>query len=223
MKLAINVPKGNALPIGNSIRQMGLARSPSWRPVAFSLDRNFNMLNATPEVVEDMISAMSNITSLVFTPKRELTGEFLKESFTFTGSLSKENMVSQYFDISGLEGNLLTVLDEQPATLTIIYRYSVGLHSSLENTDFITRNHESPAQFKALSSRHSGVDEFTFDVSESSLEEEKLIITINSEVGDERDLLNESVKMMMDALSDFNRLLNEKPASKYEELIPPKY
>jgi DNA-directed RNA polymerase alpha subunit len=221
MKLAMSLPKGDAETLGNAMRQIALACTPSWRPAGFSLDRTFNMLNSTDEVVEDMITVMSNLTMITLIPKRDFGNtEFLKESFTFKGSLSAENMKSEYFDLVGLEGNVITLLDDQPATLTLVYRFSAGRHETLENTAFINNHGELASKYKALSSRHAGAEEFTFDVEQRSLKEEMLIITVKSDVANEEDILVSSAEKLLQSVHQVLGILKQKPAEKYQELEP---
>lgn len=222
MKIEVRLPKGNGLSIGNSLRQMAMSRLPAWRPIAISLNRKLNILHATDEIVEDVYSIMSAVTSLKYTQKKEISGDFIKERFSFVGSLRTSGLVSENFDIAGEDQSLITSLDDREVSLTIVYRFARGDMDQLSNSEFLKSQGERNEDYLVMNSRHTNVNNFSFDVLDLSLEDEKLLIDIQSDTEDERKILIESIKCLKEAVNSFSNIIESKDSSYYNEKEPPK-
>jgi DNA-directed RNA polymerase alpha subunit len=221
MELELKLPKGNALPLGNALRQMAMSRLPAWRPVAFSLNRKINILHATSDIVEDSTTIQSNLSEFKFIPKIPLTGVFLKERFTFNRALRAADMKSDYFNIVGGDFNLITSLDDREVALTVIYRFGYGSLSVMENSEFLASNMEKVDDYVTITSRHTNVNNFSFNVVDSSLQEEKLVIVIESDTADEVEILQDSLKCLKDSVVSLESMIKEKHPDNYFERVAP--
>lgn len=192
MKKILTVPKGTGTVIGNTLRQLSLTQLECYRPIAFSLNRDFNKIDASNSIVESTLSIASNLTDMVFISKEGVnTAEKVTETYDFLGVLKPENMASESFIVHGAEGALVSCLDGSSVELKVIYRKGNASFTSLENRRFISETGEDPDEYIHLASRHTLLTSFTFAVAPSpSGQEESLTLELNSKHADEATLLD---------------------------------
>lgn len=201
MNVRFKLDKGTALPIGNALRHLAMSKLPAWRPIAIGLNRKFNTIHATSNIVEDTFRIASNFSKFQYSAKSDFSQSFLKERFSFTNSFSKKDFTSEFFDVLGEEVPLITSLDNEPVELTILYRKGIGIYSSMDNSQFILDNGEIPENYFVMSSRHTEISRFTYNVSEDSSFTENLDILIESETRSGEDLLEEAVEALKQAVN----------------------
>lgn len=207
MEFKVKMKKGDALPVANSLRQMAMGKLPAWRPIAFSLDREFNNLRISSDIVEDIVKIVGNLGSLTYIPKAEHAGDFLKEKHTFRGQLRTSTLQSQYFNVVGQDNSLLTSLNDRDVVFTIIYRKASGMMTEGDNADFLVSNGEIKSNYMVMNSRHTDVDNFSYDIADSSLEEETLVFTVNSDTSDGKKILLDAIACMRTALTELENQL----------------
>ena len=217
MKLDVVLPKGTGMALGNSLRQTAMARLPAWRPIGIALNREHNILHATSDIPQDMYAVMASITDLTFIPKDSVEGEFLLEQFTFVGELRASSMVSEYFSLTGHDNLIISSLENNPITMTVYYRYGVGEINVSENSEFLEECGHRPKDIMVFNSRHTNVDNFTFDVKPTSLMDETLSLTIVSQSTDEHQILNDTINTLASSLSLMKKRIADKDPSYYHE------
>jgi DNA-directed RNA polymerase alpha subunit len=194
--------KGTALPIGNALRHIAMSRLPCWRPIAIGLNRNFNTIHASSNIVEDTFRIASSFSKFQYSLKTQTSATFLKEKFTFYSRFTKDDFKSEFFNVIGGENiPLITCLDSEKVELTIIYRFGVGSYSTMDNSQFILDNGDIPEHYFVMSSRHTEISKFSFDVVEDSTFSENLDILIESEVRQESVILQEAVNSLKEAIN----------------------
>jgi DNA-directed RNA polymerase alpha subunit len=216
MVFEITLKKGTALSLANSLRQIAMGRVPAWRPVAFTLNREINILNPSPEILEDSTSIMSNLLSYRYTPKRSTNESIIRERYTFTKVLKVDGMQadSEAFNIVGEDINLITCLDDRPVELTVVYRFSFGNHTDKENTQFL-KDEGTHGDYVVLASRHTNVVNFTYRIDPKSLEEERLILDIVSDIHNEEELLQDSINLLKQSVIEMDSIVQAKDPGKY--------
>lgn len=220
MEVQLKLPKGISLPIGNAMRQIAMSRLPAWRPIAIALDREFNTLHSTADIPEDIPSVMASITPLLFIPKHEIQGEFLKEKFTFKKVLRTSDLNSEHFTITGEDNVILTCLNEDEVTLTIIYRYASGGMNYSDNVEFIGNHGERADSYMVFNSRHTDIRNFSFDIREASLLYEVLELKVESDTRNESDILNETLDILKRNVEEVQNILKTHDPEFYNEKTP---
>lgn len=197
MQQSLKVDKGTGLPLGNALRQLSMTQLECFRPIAFSINREFNKISASESIAEGTYRIASNLGKYHFELKdQSFASNIVKEQYTFTGILKPQNMESNHFNIHGNDANLITCLDGSPVQLTVIYRKGNNAYDTSENSQFLVDHGLLPKEFFVMSSRHTNVRNFSFSVSDTSTSKEDLVLTIESDHGDESALLADALKTL---------------------------
>lgn len=220
MEVEVKLPKGVGASIGNTLRQFSMRQLPAWRPVALKLNRAMNVINASSDIIEDMISITSNITSLSYVEKQGSTGTFVKEVYTFNRQLKASGLKSEVFHISGDENVLITSTDDREVVLTIIYRLASGHMTSADNIEFLSQQGENVEEYYALESQHSDLNYMVAVVEERGWENEVLRIKLESDTRDEYTMLVDSTKKLIEEMQNFLQIVENKSDGQYTELSP---
>jgi DNA-directed RNA polymerase alpha subunit len=191
--------KGTGLSLGTALRHIALHKIPFWRPIAFSLNRKINVIDAGSSIVEDAWKIMSGIRELRYITNVATSEDMLVERYRFTGSLKASDLKSNYFQILGEDYPLITCLDDSPVELTVVYRNGNGLYDEKENAQFLADRGRSAQDYFVMSSRHTDVRSFTFEVKEGTVDE-NLIVDLSSDVQDESKILSQTLKILRNAV-----------------------
>lgn len=200
-RLVIPMPIGTSLPLANGLRQIAMSEVPCWRPVAFSLNREFNKMYASGGIIEKPFRIGSNLASCTFTPKGELTGNILVETVSFTRELEPSKVSQENFNVLGKGYPLVTSSEDTPVEFTVVYRYGAGAFDSSQNEKFLIEKGLSPKDYQTIASRHTTIAVMTYDIEEVSESEERLSISIESDAGDESEVLVQASILYQESMS----------------------
>lgn len=150
--MKFEIEKGLGLQTANYIRQLLLTQVPTWRPIAFSVGANSNVVFAGENVLEDSVEISTNICKYHYNIE--------EESDYFTISVS-----SNEIKINDLENkSTITIMDkdndsilhtiDQAATLTIYFRKAIGAKSYNENQLFLCSHGIEANGVIIMNSRH---------------------------------------------------------------------
>lgn len=195
MLLTVKKTYGNAFL--NLVRQLLLADTMEYRPIAFRVGDSSNVLMIDDSVEEDMTEFISKFCSgsFIATSDAEMAkvnvrcDKVLKLSSIKTGEL--------FF-----KGDDIEVLHSfSPVEVQVIFRRGTGSYSSDENVEFLERNNINVDDYVCISSRHSLISKFAYTTTES-----KDNITYNLDIvckhGVHEDVLLSDVAARIKELSD---------------------
>src|SRR5690606_36904309 len=126
---------------------------------------------------------------------------FIKEKFVFTEKLTSHGLNSEFFKLIGEDFPIITSLDSVPIELTILFRKGIGLYDSMSNSQFIMDKGEIPEDYFVMSSRHTDISSFTFQVSEDSSFLENLDVQVESQSRSGEELLEEAISALKNAVN----------------------
>lgn len=164
--------------IGNVIRKIALTQLDSWRPVAFSIGTNSNVISAGSNVYEDTVEFSSSLTSIHFTVNEDSTAKVitLNTSCLQVADLETANVKVFTREEKDLSKEILHTINGN-INLTIFLRNGKGSYTAKENEKFLRESPETSAQITNavvyLNSRHCDILDPGFDV--SKLEDEEII------------------------------------------------
>lgn len=201
MRITIPFPKGSADLIGNEIRRTALTKLKSWRPVGFRFESmSTTLVHLDPYIAEDTPHLYGNISDLVVIPKNsdaEVSSEYTRVSFTFNDKLTDNKLTSPEFDFKNTSGydSIVNLLDkDKTVTLTLLMRYCSGIYDANENASLAVNRIADSSTFVYIGSRHTYIDKFTYDVEEVGIEEENLILDIESQVLHPKKIVQNSLE-----------------------------
>lgn len=202
--------KGQGNAIGNMLRTLAYTRIPCWRPIAYSIDRKVtNTLHSEDTILQDMLEFSSNLSKLNFICKQETGSDYIVEHYNFNGSFTSSDIQRGSLigcDLPNIP--LLNSIKNETVGISIYYRKAYGVHTVDSNLNFLSSKGESRREIKTMSSSHTVLKTFYYDVEDKNLDEEVLNITISSDAIEEKELLRESAKASLETISTFIKNLN---------------
>lgn len=211
MKIKTVLNSGEGVALGNSIRQIALSRTHSWRPIAYSLNIPTTLLHSSNQILEDMIEFSSSLTSLVFSLKQEVKDNYVVEHYMFNETLNGSDLCKGVFEVNNKSKRLLTALSNEGTKgndsklLTVVYRLSDGFKDAQSNQEFLDSINFKDKNLKILASRHSDLDYFSFDVVSRDSSEEELILNFSSKLNNEEDIISETIKILSSGLEKIKK------------------
>ena len=205
-EIKITLPKGEGQPIGQFLRQLGLTKLSSWRPIAYSLNiSDTNALHSSGNIVQSMLDFSSNLSLLEYSS--DVKGTILSEQYTFNGSLTSDDLKGKKISCVTKGVKLLDNLSKETVTLQVYYRYGYGKYNTSQNLAFIQDACLFKQDLKILSSLHSPLATFTFKVNELDLDEEELIMTITGKQDNAIECLKETINVGIEQLSSISKII----------------
>jgi len=209
----MNMPKGTAELLGNAVRRIAMTSIESWRPIAFGFEgMQMNMMHIDPLIMEDTTSVLSNLSDLEVIPTKDLSDKYKLVKFTFRDTLTPDKMVSEDFAfVNNGNRSIVNAIDKnRTVTMSVVFKRASGGFTAKENSALTVEEvGASLDNFIFLGSRHAEVENFTFDVVEAGLREERLLINISSKSRNPRDVLSESVGTLENLLDLFKQNLEK--------------
>lgn len=199
--MEFDVEKGYGLMLGNFIRQALLTKIETWRPIAFTLGSETNVVSAGDNIVEDSVEIGNNICSYLYEINKQ------EDFFKFTATV-RELMCS---DIMQGSVNILNPDDRvifhalnQDATITIYFSKAKGTVSSNDNRALLQRHGVNPDAIVIMNSRHTNLNAVTINVLDKDERSETIKIGIKADYNaSESELISECCKNVIATLEKF--------------------
>lgn len=156
--MRIRLKKTIGYAVVNLIRQVVMTDIPEYRPVAFRVGENSNVLHISDSVEEDMTEFISKFWSGDFVSLSN--EEIIRETFTCNKVFSLSDVKTSNIVFSGEDKEILHSLS--PVDIEVIFRYGTGNYSSEENEAYLTNKGIDTSKFVCISSRHCLVKNFSF-------------------------------------------------------------
>ena len=159
--MEIKVEKGFGQLFGNFLRQCLLTRLEVWRPIAFSIGNNSNIVSAGDNILEDAEEICCNLSKYCY----EINAD---------SNFYKQTLDTKELCINDLDNEKVTVVDadgasifhalNQQATINIYYRKSKGPCYQNDNRAFLNREGISADNIIIMNTRHSYFDAISINV-----------------------------------------------------------
>lgn len=197
--------KGQGNAIGNMLRTLAYTRIPCWRPIAYSIDKKVtNILHSEDTILQDMLEFSSNLSKLNFSCTKEIGSDYVVEHYNFVEEFTSSHIQKgSYITCDQADMPLLNSIKHETVGISIYYRKAHGVHTVDDNLNFLSSKGESRREIKTMSSSHTVLKTFYYDVTDKNLDEEILNITISSDTIEEKELLFESAKASLTTLTNF--------------------
>ena len=162
MKLQFNKNYGHAAL--NLMRHLLLTNTAEYRPVAFKVGTNSNVLQIGDFAEEDMTEFISNVCRGYYgrVSGSPVTDDVVYSVFrtTCNGVLSTGDIKTD--DLLSCGDNLPVLHLHSATTVEIIFRLGKGVYSSAENEEFVEHAVGNVDDYVCVSSRHTLLDNLTF-------------------------------------------------------------
>lgn len=181
MSVTLECNKGEGKVIGNLIRKYALMRLPSWRPIAFRIEREgTNILHSSPEILQSMLEFSQELSELQFSCDSNL--DVVQEVYTFNGSLTSDNLQGSSVKCLTSGVHLLDLINDSSLTITIYFRNGYGINDINQNLSFLQEKQivADNSEIKVIPSIHSEVTQFFYRIEETTLDKENLILELNN-------------------------------------------
>ncbi len=207
MSIVIECNKGEGQVFGNLLRKFALMRLPSWRPIAFRIEREgTNILHSSPDILQSMLEFAQELSELQF--ECESNDDVVQEIYTFQGSLSSSDLTKGSVKCLTDGVPLLDLMGTTGLTVKLIFRKTYGICSANQNLNFLQEKQiiGDNSEIKVISSIHSEISKFFYKVEETTLDKENLIIDINNNYDnlDEVNSLKSVLAMLTNSIININ-------------------
>lgn len=196
MSVTIECNKGEGAVLGNLFRKYTLMRLPSWRPIAFRIEREgTNILHSSPEILQSMLEFSQDLSELQFTCSEE--GDMVQETYAFKGSLKSDDLNGNHIKCLTEGIPLLDLLNDSPLTITVYFRNGYGINDINQNLSFLQEKQivADNSEIKIIPSIHSEVTKFFYEIEETTLDKENLILHLDNDFGNINEVETLSVVM----------------------------
>ena len=199
--MAFDVEKGYGLMLANFLRQSLLTKIETWRPIAFTLGSETNVVSAGDNIMEDSVEIGNNICSYLYDIDKQ------EDFFKFTATvrdLMCSDMMQGSINILNPDDKVIFHALNQDATVTIYFSKAMGSVSSSDNRALLQRHGINPDSIVIMNSRHTNLSSVTTDVVNKDEHCETIKIGIHAEYAvNEEELIRECCKNMISTLEKF--------------------
>ena len=161
MKLQFNKNYGHAAL--NLMRHLLLTNTAEYRPVAFKVGTNSNVLQIGDFAEEDMTEFICSVCRGYYGQISSATADNVAHSVfrtTCNGVLSTGDIKTD--DLLSCGDNLPVLHLHSATTVEIVFRLGKGVYSSAENEEFVENAVGNADDYVCVSSRHTLLDNLTF-------------------------------------------------------------
>lgn len=161
----IKTLSGMGMTLGNVLRKVALTQLDSWRPVAFSVGTNSNVITAGDNVVEDMVEFASSLSKMHFTVDTDKPAYVL----TFdTSCLKVSDFETDKVHVFSNDDREILHTVSGTTTVTVFLRNGKGSYSAKENEKFLKDSPDTAGlcnnAVEYLNSRHCDIERPGFSV-----------------------------------------------------------
>lgn len=175
--MTFEIKKGYGMQTANYLRQLLLTRVPTWRPIAFSVGNNSNVVTAGDNVLEDTVEISTNLCRYHY-------------DIDSDEDLYKLTLSDKCININNLNTDKVTVLDadsseiihalNQNITLTIYFRRDSGIVFVEQNQAYLQRDGINADNKIIMNSRHCNFENVIINVTEKDDVTEIVSINIDA-------------------------------------------
>lgn len=187
MKIVLECNKGEGNIIGNMLRKYSLMRLPSWRPIAFKVEKEgTNILHSSPDMLQSMIEFSQNLSELQFeSVAGSRVGDLVEQHLTFAGELNSNDLTSEQITCKTADVALLNSVSNSSTNISVYYRHGFGVNTINQNLMFLQEKGlvVDNSEIKVISSIHSEVTKFTYEIEPLALDKENLVIAMDNNYG----------------------------------------
>lgn len=210
-EISVICKKGQGIALGQLLRQLAYSSIVCWRPIAFSIDRKVtSILHSEGDVVQDMVEFSQNLASLQFVGDENSTNDLEIQEYKFNGTLTS-NALANGGKIKCItpDVTVLSVLNNAEASVTIYFRRAYGVQTINQNASFLAERDFVGRDIKVISSTHTILSSFVSEVTEHSLDEDRLTIKMTSKSRDCKEILKESIQLAVESLNTLYKQLGD--------------
>lgn len=159
--MTFEIKKGCGMQTANYLRQLLLTRVPTWRPIAFSVGNNSNVITAGDNVLEDTVEISTNLCRYHY-------------DIDSNEDLYKLTLSSSCINIDDLNTEKVTVLDadnsdiihalNQNITLIVYFRRDNGTVLIEQNQAYLQRDGINADNKIIMNSRHCNFENVSINV-----------------------------------------------------------
>lgn len=160
--MIIRVKKSYGHAFINLVRQLLIADTREYRPVAFKIGNASNVLAISDAVEEDMTEAISKFCAGNFTATSE--SAYTRVCLQCANTLRLSSVKNDDLVFAGTDAAVLHSFS--PIEVEVIFRYGTGNYSADENEAFLQENGVDISEYVCVCSRHCLVENFSYTVTE---------------------------------------------------------
>lgn len=207
MSIVLECNKGEGSIIGNMLRKYSLMRLPSWRPIAFRVEKEgTNILHSSPDMLQSMIEFSQNLSELQFeAPAGSRCGDLIEQHLTFSSELNSNDLSTNSIVCKTENVALLNTITSGSTNISVYYRHAYGVSTINQNLMFLQEKGlvVDNSEIKVISSIHSEVTKFTYDIEPSALDKENLVIKMDNNFGnlEAKETLSEVINLASERLN----------------------
>ena len=208
------LPKGTGNVFCNLIRHAVYSQRLIVRPIAFKIGTSSNILSAGRSIVEDMLEFSACITELSYGTNVELSdGDIIPCNYTFGSVLRASDLATQLVKVITKENpellHKVKSMKESNTEMCIYFRYASGCATQNENAeflkDFISKKGGNPEivdHLVVLSSRHTDITRFSFDITSDPYHDQVELHVANVAGDKEKTIFEEAKKSLIKFLQN---------------------
>lgn len=198
--MILKFEKGFGESLLNTVRQIAMTQIPVVRPIAFSVGYHSNVITIDDQVVEDMVTFISNVCSANYTTQSD--ADVFQATVKCANVLDLQQLCKD-IPINVITGNkeILHSLSEVP--VNVIFRKCSGSMGVEENTQFLESKHFNVTNLTVINSRHSNVASFSISKKRCEDGMEAFDVSIESMYGiSEAQIFNTAMQILNDKVAN---------------------